>query len=183
MLRYQIGITLIPGIGNILAKNLIAYIGDVEGVFKESKKNLAKIPGIGEVRAAEIASQKVLKRADEEVEFVQKNQLSTYYFTDKNYPFRLKECPDSPILLYGKGNLHVNDGKFVAIVGTRNPTEWGKENCQRLVADLAEKLSHVTIISGLAYGIDITAHKAALAANLPTIIIPGHGLEGVTYTH
>lgn len=178
-LRYQIAITLIPGIGNILAKNLIAYIGDVEGVFRESKKNLAKIPSIGEVRAAEIVNQHVLEQADKEIEFIQKNNLFTYYFTDNTYPFRLKECADSPIILYGKGDMHFNQGKFVGVVGTRNPSDFGKEYCTNFVSELAQKQPQVTIVSGLAYGIDITAHKAALENGLPTIIVPGHGLDRI----
>ena len=128
-LKYKIGITLIKGIGNNLAKNLIAYIGSVEGVFNEKQQNLAKIPGIGEILSKEIVSQNVLKRADREIEFIIKNKIQTSYFTDHEYPYRLKECPDSPILIYIKGNCDLNAGKFVGIVGTRNATETGKENC------------------------------------------------------
>src|ERR1035437_3090436 len=106
-LKYKIGITLIKGIGNNLAKNLIAYVGSVEGIFKEKQQNLARIPGIGEILSREIATQiisgNVLKRAEQEIEFITKNKIQTYYFTDKEYPFRLKECPDSPILIYSKG--------------------------------------------------------------------------------
>jgi len=121
-LKYKIGITLIKGIGCNLAKSLIAYVGSVEGVFKEKQLNLAKIPGIGDVLSHEIVSQNVLYRAEQEIEFIEKNKIQTYYFTDREYPFRLKECADSPILLYSKGNCNLNNGKFVVIVGTRNAT-------------------------------------------------------------
>ncbi len=179
MLRYQIGITLIKGIGHVLAKNLIAYVGSAEGVFYESKKALAAIPGIGELKASEILNQDVLARADREVEFIEKNQLSTYYFADKNYSYRLKECPDAPILQYGMGNIELNEGKFLGVVGTRKPTELGKEYCQQLIRDLAQHNPNICIVSGLAYGIDITAHKAALEVGLPTIAIPAHGLDRI----
>ena len=178
-LKYKIGITLIKGIGCNLAKNLIAYVGSVEGVFKEKQQNLAKIPGIGEVLSNEIVSQDVLKRAEQEIEFILKNKIQTYYFTDRHYPYRLKECADSPIMLYSKGNCDLNNGKFVGIVGTRNATETGKENCKKLISDLATAQPNIIIVSGLAYGVDICAHKAALEAELPTIGVVGHGLDRI----
>jgi DNA processing protein len=178
-LRYKIGITLIKGIGNALAKNLIAYIGSVEGVFKENQANLAKIPGIGEILSKEIVSQDVLRRAEQEVEFVIKNKIQPYYFTDRDYPFRLKECADSPILIFTKGSCDLNNGKFIGIVGTRNATETGKEYCQKFITDLAQLQPHSIIVSGLAYGLDICAHKAALEAGLPTIGVVGHGLDRI----
>ncbi len=178
-LKYKIGITLIRGIGNNLAKNLIAYIGSEEGIFREKQQNLAKIPGIGEILSKEIVSSDVLKRAEEEIEFIIKNEIQTSYFTDRNFPFRLKECADSPIMIYSKGNCDLNNGKFIGIVGTRNATEYGKENCKKLISDLAVLQPNSIIVSGLAYGIDITAHKAALEAGLPTIGVVGHGLDRI----
>ena len=180
-LKYKIGITLIKGIGCNLSKSLIAYVGSVEGVFKEKQQNLAKIPGIGEILSREIVtqinSQGVLKRAEQEIEFILKNKILTTYFTDRDYPYRLKECPDSPIMIYSIGPCSLNDGKFVGIVGTRNATETGKENCKKLISDLARVLPNTVIVSGLAYGIDICAHKTALESGLPTIGVIGHGLD------
>ena len=178
-LRYKIGITLIKGIGNNLAKNLIAYVGSVEGVFKENQANLSKIPGIGDVLSKEIVSQDVLKRADQEVEFVIKNKIQPYYFADRDYPFRLKECADSPILIFTKGNCDLNNGKFIGIVGTRNATETGKEYCKKLITDLSQLQPNAIIVSGLAYGVDICAHKVALEVGLPTIGVVGHGLDRI----
>ena len=178
-LKYKIGITLIKGVGNSLAKHLIAYIGSAEGVFNERQQNLAKIPGIGEMVSKQIVSQNVLKRAEQEIDFITKNKIQTAYFSDRDYPFRLKECPDSPILIYSKGNCNLNNGKFIGIVGTRKATETGKENCKKLIADLESVLPNVIIVSGLAYGIDICAHKAALESGLPTIGVIGHGLDRI----
>jgi len=178
-LKYKIGITLIKGIGNNLAKNLIAYVGSVEGVFHEKQAVLAKIPGIGETLSKEIVSQNVLARAEEEVAFILKNKIKTYYYTDRDYPFRLKECADSPILIFSKGNCNLNDGKFVGIVGTRNATETGKENCKKLINELATLQPNTVIVSGLAYGVDICAHKTALDAGLPTIAVVGHGMDRI----
>jgi len=178
-LKYKIGITLIKGIGNTLAKSLIAYVGSVEGVFKEKQQALAKIPGIGDVLSTEIVSQNVLQRAEQEIEFILKNKIQTTYYADRDYPFRLKECPDSPIMLYNRGNCDLNNGKFIGIVGTRNATETGKENCRKLIAGLASAQPGAVIVSGLAYGVDICAHKAALDAGLPTIGVVGHGLDRI----
>lgn len=178
-LKYKIGITLIKGIGNNLAKNLIAYVGSVEGVFHETQAALAKIPGIGDVLSSEIVAQNVLARAQEEIEFIEKNKIHTYYYTDRDYPFRLKECADSPLMIFSKGNCDFNNGKFVGIVGTRNATETGKENCRKLIADLASTQPNTIIVSGLAYGVDICAHKAALDYGLPTIGVVGHGLDRI----
>jgi len=182
-LKYKIGITLIKGIGSNLAKNLIAYIGSVEGVFKEKQQNLAKIPGIGEAVSKQIASEYMshdaLNRAEKEIEFITKNNIQTYYYTDRDYPFRLKECPDSPLLIYSKGNCNLNNGKFIGIVGTRNATETGKDNCKKLIADLSNALPNAIIVSGLAYGVDICAHKTALDVGLPTIGVIGHGLDRI----
>jgi len=179
LLRYQIGITLIKGIGPNLAKNLIAYVGSEEGVFCESQKNLAKIPGIGEVLSAEIVNANVLKRADLEVEFIIKNKIQAHYFTNKDFPFRLKECSDSPIMIYTRGNCNLNEGKFIGIVGTRNATEYGKDNCRKLLSDLSRQLPNAIIVSGMAYGVDICAHKAALDYGLATIGVVGHGLDRI----
>jgi len=178
-LKYKIGITLIKGIGPNLAKNLIAYVGSVEGVFCEKQSALAKIPGIGEILSREIVAQNVLPRAEKEIEFIQKNKIKTYYYTDREYPFRLKECFDSPLLIYSKGNCDLNNGKFVGIVGTRKATEAGKENCKKLINELAASQQNTIIVSGLAYGVDICAHKAALDEGLPTIGILGHGLDRI----
>lgn len=179
LLKYQIGITLIKGVGKNLARNLIAYVGSVEGIFRESKSNLAKIPGIGEIISNEIVSQNVLARAEEEIEFIKKNKIQANFFTDRDYPFRLKECVDAPIMIYSKGNCNLNNDKFVGIVGTRNATEAGKENCKKLIFDLAASQPNTIIVSGLAYGVDICAHKAALDAGLPTIGVVGHGLDRI----
>lgn len=178
-LKYQIGITLLKGIGPHLAKNLIAYLGSVEAVFTEKRGHLAKIPGIGEVLSKEITSQNVMKRAEQEIEFIEKNKIQACFFTEKAYPFRLKECPDSPIMIYYKGTANLNDAKFVGVVGTRKATEFGKEICKNIIEGLSQKVSNLVIVSGLAYGIDICAHKSALEIGLPTIGVLGHGLDRI----
>jgi len=178
-LRYKIGISLIKGIGPVLAKNLIAYLGDVEAVFNESQANLAKIPDIGPVLSKQITDQQVLARADKEINFIEKNNIQALFYTDKAYPYRLKECIDSPVMLYAKGNIDFNSTRFVGVVGTREASEYGKEVCKKMIQDLAVMVPDVTIVSGLAYGVDICSHKAALDSGLPTIGAIGHGLDRI----
>lgn len=123
-------------------------------------------------------SRNALRTAEGELAFIRQHQLSTYYIFDENYPNRLRQCEDAPILLFGKGNLHF-DGPFLSIVGTRRATERGRETTTRIVQDLAKLVPNLTIVSGLAYGIDVAAHRAAIDAGLPTIIVPAHGLDRI----
>ena len=174
-LLYQIGLTLLPGIGVKLAKNLVAYTGSVEGIFSEKAKNLEKIPGISYQMAKSIVRQNVLNRAQEEVEFIKKNNIQTRFYLDDDYPNRLKYCDDSPVLLFGKGDFDWNPKKILSIVGTRNSTSYGHKNVHIFVNGLKE--TGVYIVSGMAYGIDITAHRAALKNGLPTIAVVAHGLD------
>lgn len=131
------------------------------------------------LRAESERKAEVLVYAERELAFIEKHGIATYLYTDEDYPHRLQECSDAPVLLFGKGHLNLNEGKFVSIVGTRSATERGKETTRRLVLDLAQKVPNVTIVSGLAYGIDVSAHRAALEAGIPTIIVPAHGLDRV----
>ncbi len=174
-LKYKIALTLIPNIGDILAKRLVAYCGGVEAVFNEKKAALEKIPGIGSAYAQSVINHKIFDRAEEEIKFIEKNNITPLFYLDKDYPKRLSHCEDNPVMLYFKGNCNLNAEKIISIVGTREATEYGKRMCEKLIADLA--IHHVTIISGLAYGIDICAHKAALDNKLPTVCTLAHGLD------
>ena len=127
----------------------------------------------------EIGKKETLETAKREIDFIHQHQISTYYYKDDTYPYRLRECPDAPILLYGKGPLPFNTGKIISIVGTRSATDRGKELTRQLVLDLAQRVPDLCVVSGLAYGIDVASHRAALEAGIPTIIIPGHGLDRI----
>ncbi|MBK6483036.1 MAG: DNA-protecting protein DprA [Chitinophagaceae bacterium] len=174
-LLYKIALTLIPGIGDVLARNLVSYCGSVERIFKSKKSELLRVPGIDAVRAAAVLSFRSFKQAEEEIAFIEKNKINPLFYLDQDYPARLKSIADSPILLYSKGNVLLNGGRMVAIVGTRHATIYGKTITETLIEDL--KAYDVTIISGLAYGIDICAHRAAVEAGIPTIGVLGHGLN------
>jgi DNA processing protein len=178
-LAYKIALSLIPGIGSVTARSLIAYVGSVEGVFQEKEKNLMKIPGIGEVNAQKIVRQDVLERAKREVDFIHRNRIRTFFYLDENYPSRLKNCSDAPVVLYFKGDANLNDQRIISVVGTRNATNYGKDICDELIRSFSEKGYRILVISGLAYGIDIQAHKACLKYNVPTIGVFAHGLDTI----
>ncbi|MCL2681992.1 MAG: DNA-processing protein DprA [Bacteroidales bacterium] len=177
---YNIGLTLLPGIGDKLGKALVDYCGSAEAVFKEKRQNLEKIPEIGRITAQKIVSQNVLKRAEEELSFIEKHQIQTFFFKDETYPRRLLHCSDSPLMLYFKGQTDFNVEKVVSMVGTRKCTEYGRKMVSELLADLKD--DRVLVVSGLAYGIDTLAHQAALDNQLATVGVLGHGLDRI-YPH
>jgi DNA processing protein len=172
-LFYQISLTLVSGVGNVLAKKLLSYCGSAEAVFSEKKKLLLKIPGIGQTVADAIANHEVHERVTEEIAFIEKYNIRPLFYFDADYPQRLKECHDAPVILYYKGNADLNAEKILAVVGTRTPTDYGRMVCERIIAEL----DNVLIISGLAYGIDSCAHRAALKHDLKTIGVLAHGLD------
>lgn len=176
-LIYKIAITLIPGVGCINGKNLVSYCGGVDAVFREKKRALLKIPGIGEQTVNAVLNQNVLGRAESEVGFLSKYGIQSFFYLDEGYPSRLKHCSDSPLMLYFKGTGSLNMSRVVALVGTRSSTEYGREVCNQLIIGL--KSSEVAIVSGLAYGIDTWAHKAALEHSLPTLGVLGHSLDRI----
>jgi DNA processing protein len=172
---YEIALTKIPLIGPITAKTLVSYCGSAEAVFKSSKKELAKIPGIGKQLIQNIHLSQNIRAAEAELLFIEKNNIQTYYYLDKSYPSRLKHYPESPVIIYKKGNANLNADKIVGVVGTRKPSPYGVQACEEIVHGLLPYSP--LIISGLAYGIDITAHKKSIEVGLPTVGVLGHGLQ------
>jgi len=170
----QLALTLVPGLGDVLVKTLISYMGSAHAIFNASIPKLVKVPGIGPNLARSIKGFDVSK-AEEAFNELQKKNADIIFFTDINYPQRLKTIYDSPALLYYSGTANLNHSRLLAIVGTRNATENGKKFVRELVKGLAN--TNVIIISGLAYGIDIEAHKAALEYNIPTIGVIASGLD------
>jgi DNA processing protein len=178
-LKHKIALSLIPRIGDINARKLVSHFGSVDAIFHEPYRNLVKIPGIGSGIAAYISEKSYLEIAEKETEYVIKHNIKTFFYLDNDYPFRLRQCDDSPVVFYFKGSCDLNSNKILSIVGTRNATTRGKEQCERIIADLAIRHPDLIIISGLAYGIDITAHKAALSNDLQTIAVLGHGFKTI----
>lgn len=175
---YQIALTQVVGVGDIIARKLLQIIGDEEAIFKSNRKSLINT-GISSKIADEILNTKVLERAEKELNFVEKNKISTYFISDKDYPHRLKDCSDAPMLLYFKGNVDFNTEKVISIVGTRKSTNYGNSFCDSFLKDISSAFPDTLIVSGLAYGIDIQAHRSALKYNLPTVGVLAHGLDRI----
>jgi DNA processing protein len=175
LLKFQIALTLIPGVGDINAKKLINHCGGVEAIFKEKKHNILKIQGIGESIANSIHNKEIFEKVDKELLFIEKYNIKPLFYLDKAYPSRLKNCIDSPLLMYYMGNAELNKPKVVSIVGTRKATDYGKEITKKFVDALTSE--DVLVVSGLAYGIDTASHRAAVDANIATVGVLAHGLD------
>jgi len=178
-LKFKIACGLIKGLGPVLIRNIVAYLGEPEALFKEKEKTLLKIPGIGPKQAATIVNSNTLDRAEAELEFIHSNGIKATFFLDDDYPVRLNQCDDAPIVLYQKGSHKLVDSKMISVVGTRQVTERGKDITRKIIQGVAEKFPNTTIVSGLAYGVDIYAHRAALEFGLPTIGVLAHGLDRI----
>lgn len=178
-LKHKIALSLIPGIGDINARKLVSHVGSVEGVFHEPFRSLVKIPGIGSNLAKYICEKSYLDIAGKEAEYVLKNNIRTFFYLDNDYPYRLRQCDDSPVIFYFKGTCDLNSSKILSVVGTRNATSRGKELVDKIISGLAEDFPDLIIVSGLAYGIDIASHKSAIARKLQTVGILGHGFKTI----
>lgn len=175
-LLYQIALSLVPNIGPVQAKILLQHC-EAEEIFHAKKSFLENIEGIGPVRAASITSFSDFSIAEEEIKFIEKYKIKPLFIADPGYPQRLLNCYDSPTILYYKGDADLNASKIIAIIGTRSHTEYARQVTEKLVKELAGE--NITIISGLAYGVDAIAHKSALKNNLPTVGVLAHGLDQV----
>jgi DNA processing protein len=167
----------IPGIGDYLIRQLVSYCGSPDKVFKIPKGKLLKIPGVGLVTAEAIIHGKPFSLAEKELRKAEKENVELIFFTDRKFPSRLRQINDAPTLLYAKGKMDLENAKTVAIVGTRQCTSYGKECVENLVKELVAH--QALIISGLAYGIDIHAHKQAVKHGLPTVGVMGSGMDVV----
>ncbi len=176
-LLHSIALTLLPQVGPVTARTLVSYCGGVDEVFRASRKDLLRIPGIGPIVVASVTHpNEAFKRAEEELRFLETHGVEAVFFTDSRYPVRLKECNDGPVLLYFKGSAleWLNAPRIVSIVGTRQPTDYGRSVCEELVEGLLAY--EPVLVSGLAFGIDGVAHRAAVSHGIPNIAVLGHGL-------
>lgn len=176
-LLYVLALQRVKGIGDINAKKLLAHCGSAKNVFKEKRRNIENIFGFGILSAQHLFDPANLKEAEEELKYIQNNNIKTLYFTDNNYPEKLKHCIDGPILLFKEGNIDLSKGPIISIVGTRQMTGYGRGFCEKFISDLKE--FNPIIVSGFAYGVDICAHKASLKNELQTIGVLAHGFEEI----
>jgi DNA processing protein len=176
-LFHTLALTKVDGVGAILAKKLINHFGTAEAVFKAPKNIFTKIDGVGEILYKNFQSKTPFELATAELKFIESENIQCIYYQDAIYPDRLKHCQDGPVLLFGGGNLRLNEPKTISIVGTRNITSYGQDFCKKLIEEIAPL--NPTIISGFAYGVDIVAHTIAMELGLQTIGVLAHGLNQV----
>ncbi len=174
---YQLSLTRISDIGSILTKQLIDHFGSASAIFHARKKELAAVEGIGEIRATQIKKFIDHHSSEQELKKIEQHQLTLLFLTDEQYPQRLKNCPDPPLVLFFKGNQSLNPSKIISIIGSRNATDYGRMVTEQLIE--AFQPYDVMIVSGLAHGIDAFAHRSALQQQLPTIGVMAHGFKTI----
>ena len=173
-LRYFIAVSFVKGLGHINAKKLIAACGGVEAVFSEKKGFLSKLK-VGQGIIDQLSGKSLFEEVDKELNYIEKNDVQAVHFFDKNYPYRLKQCEDAPLVIYTRGDFNLNPARSLAVVGTRSADKYGFTMCENLINGI--KNSGAQIISGLAEGIDTCAHRTALKNGLETIAVLGHGMH------
>lgn len=176
-LLYQLALTQIPQIGAVQARILTHHFERASDIFKAKKSTLEKIEGIGKVRAENIRSFSAFASLEKEIKFIEKYNITPLFIKDADYPQRLLNCYDPPTLLFYRGTANLNTAKVIAIIGTRNCTDYGKHFVEELVVTLAQQ--NALVVSGLAYGIDAAAHKACIKHKAPTVGVLAHGLQTI----
>lgn len=176
-LLYQIALTMVPEVGHVTGKHLLGHFGTADAVFKAKEQDLLQVAGVGPVTAQHILSMSAIREAENQLRFIEKHDVKTMFFTNDDFPHRLRHCFDAPLLLYYKGTVDLNHRRIISVVGTRRATEYGRQLCRQLAEELA--VYDVVIVSGLAYGIDVAAHKESLAKSIPTIGVLAHGLDRI----
>jgi DNA processing protein len=174
-LFYQLALQKVEGVGDVVAKKLLSHFGNAESIFKAKTLHLKKIGGVGSILLNNLKDPSIFRKAEAELNFIENNAVDVLYFRDENYPERLKHCVDGPILLFASGKMDFTNRKIISVVGTRQITSYGLDVCRKLISDLAPL--NPVIVSGFAYGVDITAHQAAMEHNLQTIGVIAHGLN------
>jgi len=173
-LEYQIALTFVPNVGTVIAKKLIEHFSNATNIFTADKRTLHEA-GINNRIIESIKTFDDFSKVEKEILFIERNSIQPIFITQKDYPQRLLNCFDPPILLYYKGSANLNEAKIISIVGTRNNTLYGKKAAEEIIEKLSAQ--NILIVSGLAYGIDSIAHKAALQNNLQTIGVLANGLQ------
>jgi len=176
-LFHTLALQRVPNLGDTSAKKLLQFVGSAEGIFKEKRANLIKIDGIGALKLKELNASRIFIDAEKELEYIDSNSISHSFFKEDSYPERLKHCLDGPLLIFYRGNINLKNRRMISVVGARNITTYGRDFCAKLINELAP--TNPIIVSGFAYGVDISAHKAAIENGLQTIGCLAHGLNQI----
>jgi DNA processing protein len=174
----QLALTFIDGVGPKMARVLLSHFGDAQSILRAPAKELKCVGGMGEVRAKACKEAAILKRAETELAFVQKHGVRMIFVGDKEYPPRLRNCEDAPILLYYQGSAPLNAKKMLAVVGTRKNSDYGLRATETLIEGLSTQ-EDIVVVSGLAHGIDAIAHRKCVQLGMPTVGVVAHGLDRI----
>ena len=178
-LKFMLALGMIKGIGPRYANQLLNEYGTAEAIFEERKEIISRIPYVGNALNHGISSGDALRKAEKEIEFCIKNDIQIIDRENEKYPYRMAECNDAPLCIYVKGNVNFNSQKIISVVGTRHSTQYGTEITRSIISTLAKSFPDLIIVSGLAYGIDICAHRSALDSGLETVAVLAHGLDRI----
>lgn len=177
---YRIAFASLKGINRVLASEILGRVGSERDFFTASDSALASVMGVRSKIFDRVYRDSLLEKAAKEADFIAAHSIIPLYYADEAYPSRLADCEDAPLMLYGTGNCDLNRSVTIGIVGTRHATPYGLDFTERLVERLAGSLAEPpVVVSGLAFGIDIAAHRAALKHGLPTVAVLAHGLNTI----
>ena len=179
-LHHRIALTLLNRVGPKKARQLLEKLDNCDQLFTLNAQELYRKTGFSKSFITQMGRKEALKNAEGILSFIEKHQINAVFYTDKAYPNRLSQCPDAPLLLYQKGNDTLDHAHWVAVVGTRNSTAYGKAICRELIASFKGK--NIVVVSGLALGIDAYVHQYCIEFGVPTIAVLGHGLDRI-YPH
>lgn len=178
-LRYTIALMSVRGVGSALARHVIDTFGSAQAVWEAGSDVLLTIPRIGTALVEATANGRLLDRAERELRFIEEHHITPLRYDAPDFPKRLRECPDAPTLLFSLGKQVTESPHVLSIVGTRQCTQYGRDITERMVKELHELVPDLVVVSGLALGIDITAHRAALNNDVPTVAVVAHGLDRI----
>ncbi len=178
-MEYRIAFGKIKGMNSDLAQKILDIIPSEKDFFLLSEKDLMRMLDTKNKIFGSLYRTDILNKAHREIEFINKNNIDVHYFTDSDFPVRLLNASDAPIIFFTKGKTDLNAAKIISVVGTRHATPYGQHFCETFIKDIAQEYPDTIIVSGLAYGIDIAAHREAVAANLPTVAVLAHGLNTI----
>lgn len=177
---YMMALAQVPSVSQTNLHLLIDELGTATAIYENRKSLKELLPAASQKTLDALASIDThLKRAEEELQFCKEGKIQCLGINDNNYPQRLKDCNDAPILLYYRGSANLNTQHIVSMVGTRQITAYGKDLCRTFVRDLKRLCPDTLVVSGLAYGVDIHCHKAALEEGLDTVGVLAHGMDQI----
>lgn len=179
ILLYRIAFSLVKGVNVSTGRRLLELIGTPRDFFTMDLRECIRVTGMNATHFNEAYRAELLEKARKEIDFIRQHDIDTLWFADSRYPQRLSECEDAPVLLYAKGQCNLNPRHVIGIVGTRNATHYGANFIGKLVDELSSKISDLLVVSGLALGCDVIAHRRAMAAGVPTAGVVAHGLDTI----